>query len=207
MIPSRARIAAAALLILTPLSAAASLAQFSWSGKWGQGSIVYDMSVANSDPVASQAYFSHSIVSFDILGWYLMTPEYFHGTGGSIATRTMATNPLCTPSPFDTCKEPELLFLLGAARAGDPAHYQVNIFAPLTLGTDGWPLLFDSTNNFGGSGWISNDLNNTTFITLDQTQWIANVPLTLATPEPGTWALLTLGACCALGAGRLRRRA
>src|SRR5688572_1738112 len=116
-----------ALLLSTAAAAAtAGFAQFDWTSREGNGTIVYDMDVADSDPTCARGLYADSIVSYDVFGWDAdMNPRRFTGTGGTIFRRSWPDT--SCPATFDCAfEEHHLFFQLGMPEPGEPGLWQVN---------------------------------------------------------------------------------
>lgn len=198
---------ALALLLSAAASAAtAGLAQFDWTSREGNGTIVYDMDVADSDPTFRRGLFVDSIVSYDVFGWDAeMNPRRFTGTGGSIFRRSWPDT--TCPATFDCAyEEHHLFFQLGTPEPGEPGLWQVNFnMPPVAEGADD-PMPFFET--FGDShGYISNPSVATTYSTLGLANRVTHQAVAAPVPEPGALALAALGlVAVAAGTGRKGRR-
>jgi len=187
------RSAALALLVsLAAGAASAGLAQFDWVSRAGNGTIVYDMDVPDSDATFRRGLFVDSIVSYDVFGWDAdMNPRRFTGTGGTVFMRSWPSTDC--PATFDCAFEEHMLFFqLGTPEPGEPGLWQVNFnMSPATDDPDG-PIPF--FEQFGEShGYISNPQVDRTYSTLDLAGRVTHQALAAPVPEPGTVALFGLG--------------
>lgn len=197
------RSAALALLLSTAASAAmAELAELRWTGRWGEGSIVYDYDATDSDATFGQGLYIDNIVRFDVTGWEFpeMRAWRFQGTGGSMFLRSWPS--AACPSGFDCVNEDyTVLFQLGAALPGDPAAWQVNLSMPYAYTWDGHiPFLQDA---FNLGAYISNTLDDRAYSTLDISGRVTHQFLAAPVPEPETLLLTALG-LVAVAAGTRR---
>ena len=193
------RPAALALLLCTAASAAmADLAELRWEGRWGQGSIIYDIDAPDSDATFGQGLYLDNIVRFDVTGWEFpeMRAWRFQGTGGSMFQRIVhATG--C--APVFTCADTDstVFFRLGAALPGDPAIWQFNFVMPFTYTWDGHIPFFEDQNYLGG--YLSNQSDDRAYATMDDSTRVTHRLVAGPVPEPGTLALFGLG-LAAIGA-------
>lgn len=198
--------ALALLLSTTAGAATAGLAQFDWTSREGNGTIVYDMDVPDSDPTFRRGLFVDSIVSYDVFGWDAdMNPRRFTGTGGSIFRRGWPDTGC--PATFDCAFEAHhLFFQLGTPEPGEPGLWQVNFnMSPVSEDPDGPMPFFEQ---FGDThGYISNPSVARTYSTLGLSNRVTHQALATPVPEPGALALAALGwVAVAAGTRRIARR-
>jgi hypothetical protein len=203
------RSAALALLLLSTASAAmADLAELRWTGRWGQGTIVYDIDAPDSDPTFGQGLYLDNVVSFDFTGWEFpeMRAWRFQGTGGSLFQRTVHAT-ACAPG--FTCPDPDstVIFKFDNALPGDPAVWQLNFSMPYPYTWDGHIPFFQDTFNLGA--WISNQSDDRAYSTLDESSRVSHQLVAGPVPEPGTLLMFGLGlaAVGAFGRRATRQRA
>lgn len=198
-------------LLALPMTASATLMEFGWRAKWGEGVIVYDNSVIDSEPAQNHWFFRNSIVSYDVLAWQMMTPYRFQGEGGSIGLTAFPPQGQCPTALDQPCRTSSLSFYLGMPPSDGSPRYRVDVDAALPIGHDGWLLeiasaaLGDFTPD--GGAVVANDQNGITYPTMDITNRIWNVPAqVIAVPAPATGLLALLGVA-GIAAGRRKRRA
>ena len=197
-------LAAASLVALTaPLTAHATLAELSWSGRFGSGFIVYDRDAADALAADGQGSFLDSIVNFRVGGIRLPyggDSIVLTGHSGSILSRDIVTP--C--NYFQNCESSSLTFLLGRSHANDPLSYRLTLNLPFALDSlDQLPLNAEGSlpplsegDQIGAA--IRNELNSPSgnYLTLGFGALVTHRLLAVASPvpEPTTWALFGLGA-------------
>ena len=197
-------LASAGLWVCLGASAAVpSLAELSWQGRLGSGTIVYDRNALDGVGADGRGSFLDAIVNFKVGGIRLPyggDSIVLEGTGGSILTRDIVTP--C--GFFQNCASSSLSFLLGRSHANDPLSYKLTVNLPFSLDTlDRLPLSadgslppFDEGQSF--NGWIRNEFNSPSgnFLTGGFGTSVTHRLLSFASPvpEPGAFALFGLGA-------------
>ncbi len=194
---------AVSLLLIMPLWAQASLYELSWQGKWGNGKVVYDAAVADSNADPLQGEYFASIVSYDVTGWEMMSATRFLGTGGSILVQARTPEETLV-DPESSCSQPvcsgtSLTFQLGsAAPPFDPASWYLLVSIPWAGSRSGDGLLVE---DFIGNGderapGAFLDTNVPTGHSLGTMNMISNARITqleAPVPEPAEWAMVSLG--------------
>jgi len=202
----------------SPGEALATFYELSWAYKWGQGDIVFDGSVPDSNPSPDQGDYFGAIVSYDLLAFAEGGDAIpLAGSTGSISVQNQGPGTLAA-----------LTFQLGsAAPPYDPAGWFLTFTVPPELGNffDHLPTELlepgpcgsgpDTCNEFTSyslAGTIGrNTPNGQTFIPItDQggpaVTFKAIVSPTAPVPEPATAVLLGLGLAVLAAANRKRLR-
>lgn len=200
--------ALALFLLLTPLSASAGLMEIVWQGKWGDGRIVYDNGIADSEPLDDSWFFRNSIVSYDVEAWRYSDYEVFRGVGGSIGVTAFPPKGQCPATLDQPCRASSLVFYLGLPPSDGSPRYQVNFTPPLPIGRDGWPQEISGSLymlGLDGGAYVSNDKNDLAYSTMDITHGFHIQPLQgAAVPVPATGMLVLLGLAGLRAASRRR---
>lgn len=182
----------AALSLALPGLAHATLYEMTWNSKWGQGDIVYDAAVADTDPDPAHGDYFGSIVSYDVTGWFLFNRKQVAGTSGSISVTGRGPDEGC-----NACPGAALTFQLGsAALPYDPNGWHIAMAVRWgasdfgdDLPTDHWSATWDDVhatldpNGLGGQSY--NTIGGFVLVTIEA--------LPAPVPEPTTPALLGLG--------------
>ncbi|ARN21079.1 PEP-CTERM sorting domain-containing protein [Piscinibacter gummiphilus] len=195
--------ALAALFCAAANAATAGLAELRWASRDGEGLIVFDQSVPDSDPTFNEGLFIGTIVSYNVLGWdENMVPARFAGTGGTMFKRAWPST--TCPATFDCPEESyTTLIQLGTATPGAPSRWQVNF----NLAESGEPdehLPFFEDGRGWSYGHLSNPSQTRTYSTLGLAGYISLSPLATPVPEPGTLALFGLGLAAIAGRRAIR---
>jgi len=197
--------------LIVPSTVHAALAEFSWMGRFGSGSIVYDRGANDAAAQDGRGSFRDSIVSFQVGGIrlpYGSDSIVLQGTGGSILSRDIVTP--C--NYFQNCESSSVTFLLGHSRANDPLSYRLTLGLPFALDAlDQIPINAQGTlppyrDGTEVTGVIRNEFNSPSgnFLALGYGAAIRHRWLSIASPvpEPATWAFFGLGAGVLWGSRR-----
>lgn len=132
-------LAAASVTLLSPIAANATLYEMKWGYKWGQGDIVFDGSVQDSNPDPDQGDYLGSILSYDLVGRTTsLDYVWLTGTSGSISVVNHGPAiPGCVSDNGGICPG-ELAAMtvhLGtAAPPSDPEGWHLSLSVPWELG-------------------------------------------------------------------------
>lgn len=212
----RRLLALVSLLALMPMSAQATLMEFGWRGRWGEGVIIYDNSVADADPMKNSWFFRNSIVSYDIQAFVFLDAYYFKGEGGSIGLTAFPPRGECPDTPDAACWVSSFVFYLGPPPTDGSPRYQMNIVdVALPITPDGWlpgpgeeESPPHSLSEYGtGYAYIISDQSPLRYGTMNNAHRFWNRPVAVAfVPEPGAWSLTVLGLALVGLATRRRTR-
>jgi hypothetical protein len=223
---TRLALAAVALAaLLSPISANATLYEMDWGYKWGQGDIVFDDSVQDSNPDPNRGEYLGSILSYTLLGW-IDTSMKFVQLSGSAGSMSVVNHgpaiPGCVTEFGGECPG-ELAALtvhLGsAAPPYDPAGWHLSLSVPWNLGNffDSLPAAgFCNTLSPGEcrefsryelTGWLETNNGQVSASSIfGGYPSVTLMALAVPVPEPGTIPLLGLGlAMLALRIGKRKK--
>lgn len=194
--------AASVLALATPWAANAALAELSWGGRFGSGSIIYDRGAADAVDAEGRGSFLDAIVSFHVEGMKLPYGSggiVLEGTGGSILSRDIVTP--C--NFFQNCESSSMTFLLGRSHANDPLSYRLTLSLPFALDDlDLIPIREDGQVDTGGEGSSIGGIIRNEFNSPSGNFWAVGfgaglthrlLAIAAPVPEPETWALFALG--------------
>jgi len=190
--------ALAVLLCAAAHAATAGLAELRWASRDGEGVIVFDQSVPDSDPTFNQGLFVGNIVSYHVLGWDAnMVPGWFTGTGGTMFQRAWPST--TCPATFDCSYDSyTTLIQLGTATPGEPGLWQVNLHLAQAGPPDETLPVFEDGGGWS-HGYLSNPAEERTYSALGLAGYVSVRPLATPVPEPGTLALFGLGLAAVAG--------
>ena len=186
-----AAVAGALLAICAAGPAQAALYEMSWAWKWGQGRIVYDPSVPDSNPDPYQGTYIGAISSYDLSFWEILVPNHIVGNAGSIWV-SAATLP-CAPPWFENCERSVATYQFGTATVRDPAAWQMSLQIPDAFDAGdslppapetGWESLGD---------WLEKPAEGIRLYAIHPMTRLHFTPVPTPVPEPATGWLVVLG--------------
>ena len=203
--------AATLAALLSPVAANATLYEMKWGYKWGQGDIIFDGSVQDSNPAPNRGEYLGSIQSYTLLGW-TNTMDYVRLSGHSGSISVVNHGPAipgCEEFGGECPGELAALTIhLGSATPPyDPAGWHLSLSVPWNLGNffDSLPAAgFCNTlppgecpyySKYELLGWLDpNTPNGQVFVPIifPVDASVTLMALAVPVPEPGTIPLLGL---------------